>query len=274
MPIAAAKLRALRPDDQFLISYPRSGNTWVRYLILDVIILQRPEIPVPRHPGLLVPDIHINELDHPHQRDFSLPTRLFKSHNLADLRGRRFVYVFRDPADALVSFWHFHLRQGKVAEGAKVLDRFCQTMLGGWCNHMEMALAAREARPTDVHLVSFEMLLRDTRRELGRVTTFYGLPANEDVLFQAVERNAHGNLRAKEQAMPKKGGELFFRVGRSGSGREELSAEIMAMIGERAAPLFERAQQLAGWNQARPTLPFNKSDAGEILCGGGVPSGA
>ncbi len=39
--IAESRL-AVRPDDTFIVSYPRSGNTWTRFLIANLLHPQEP----------------------------------------------------------------------------------------------------------------------------------------------------------------------------------------------------------------------------------------
>ena len=246
MVVAPERLAALRPDDQFLVSYPRSGNRWVRHLLREVIALGRPNLPLPERPGMLIPDLHVHEMDHPARMDFGMPTRIFKSHNLRDLRGRRIVYIFREPADALVSYFHFHVREKiepeLVAQGP---DDFCRAMLPGWCEHVRMAFEEYAVTPSRVLLVSYEMLLRDGIRALGAITHFFGLMADEAVLATAVERNRFENLRAKEEQNPRHPEEFLCRKGRIGTGREELTVQTLQAIAAKARPIYDRAQTLA-----------------------------
>ena len=246
MEVAPERLAALRPDDQFLVSYPRSGNTWVRHLLREVIVLGRPDLPPPEKLWMLIPDLHVHEMEHPARRIFGMPTRIFKSHNLRDLRGRRIVYIFREPADALTSYFHFHLREKiepeLVAEGP---DAFCRAMLPGWCEHVQMALDEYAAVPSRMLLVSYEMLLRDGARALGAIAHFFGLKADEAGLAAAIERNKFENLRAKEAQNPQDSEEFFFRKGRTGTGREELTVETQQAIAAKAQTIYDRARAVA-----------------------------
>src|SRR5580765_660366 len=80
MEVAPERLAALQPDDQFLVSYPRSGNTWMRHLLRDVILLARPDLPPPEALWMLIPDLHVHAMDHSARALFGMPTRIFKSH--------------------------------------------------------------------------------------------------------------------------------------------------------------------------------------------------
>ena len=246
MDVAPERLAALRPDDQFLVSYPRSGNTWVRHLLREVILLGRPDLPPPEALWMLIPDLHVHEMEHVARTVFGMPTRIFKSHNLRDLRGRRIVYIFREPADALISYFHFHVREKiepeLVAQGA---DAFCRAMLPGWCEHVQMALDEYAAGRSRVLLASYEILHRDGARALGTITHFFGLKADEAVLAAAIDRNRFENLRAKEAQNPRHPEEFFFRKGRTGTGREELTIETQRAIAAKARPIYDRARAVA-----------------------------
>jgi hypothetical protein len=68
----AGRSLAVRPDDTFLVCYPRSGSTWTRFLIANLI-----------HPGKAVTFANIEEL---------IPDcEAHSSRYLKRLRGRRMI---------------------------------------------------------------------------------------------------------------------------------------------------------------------------------------
>lgn len=117
-------------------------------------MLGRPYLPPPEKLWMLIPDLQVHPMEHPTRTDFSMPTRIFKSQNLRDVRGHRIVYIFREPTDALVSYFHFHIREKWKPElVARGPDAFCQAMLPEWCEHVEMALDEYAAAPSQMLLV-------------------------------------------------------------------------------------------------------------------------
>src|ERR1017187_7417206 len=86
------------PDDVFLTSYPRSGNTWTRFLVGNLIYqdLGVSFLNVER----LVPDMY-KTADWVMRR---LPRpRVLKSHECFDPRYPKVIYIVRDPRDVAVS---------------------------------------------------------------------------------------------------------------------------------------------------------------------------
>ena len=246
MPIPAAHLNALQPSDQFLISYPRSGNTWMRNLLKDVIILSRPDLPQDVHPDHLLPDIHQGGPAHPAQQQFGMQSRILKSHNIRDIHSHRAVYLFRTAADSLLSYYHFGIlrRQPWFIEG-ETADDFCRRFLPTWDVHMRIALEMHIASPARVLFVSYERLLADGLHELRRVVDFYGLIATDETLTAATERNSFEKLRAREQQRVPDAKGFFYRKGREGSAREELSAATVEFLENATHAAHAQARQFA-----------------------------
>lgn len=243
MPIPQDRLQSLRPNDQFLVSYPRSGNTWTRHLLRDVIALEKPDVPYPENLWQVIPDLHIpaHQMEHEAVQQFGMPTRILKSHNLTDLGNRRFVYIARQPADSLVSYYHFHRLHDRMKELVTTgIDAFCCAMVDGWVEHVELALKRHQENPTDVLLVTYEGLHADGVSELRRIAQFLGLTASDATLAAALERSAFAKLRSREESQRDGSDEYFFRKGKSGTAKTELSPETLEMISAKAQATYQR----------------------------------
>jgi Sulfotransferase domain len=93
---------AVRHDDTFLVSYPRSGNTWTRFLIANLL-----------HPNKSVSFANIEHLipdceamSSRYLKRLSSP-RVIKSHEYFDHRYKKVVYIVRDPRDVVLSYHSF-----------------------------------------------------------------------------------------------------------------------------------------------------------------------
>src|SRR5947199_5455833 len=74
------------PDDVFIVSYPKSGNTWARFLIGNLFHDDEPVTFA--NVEERVPSIYV----HPDRALRRLP-RILKSHECFDPRYRRVIYI-------------------------------------------------------------------------------------------------------------------------------------------------------------------------------------
>jgi hypothetical protein len=94
----AGRNLAVYPDDTFLVSFPRSGNTWTRFLMANLA-----------HPGTEVSFANIERLipDTASQSSRTLKRtprpRIIKSHEYFDARYPKVIYIVRDPRDVALS---------------------------------------------------------------------------------------------------------------------------------------------------------------------------
>ena len=88
---------AVHDADVFIVSYPRSGNTWIRFLLAN--LLAPHETITFRNIENFVPDLHKSAA----VLDNWPGHRYIKSHHRCYDRYPRFLYLYRDGRDAVVS---------------------------------------------------------------------------------------------------------------------------------------------------------------------------
>src|SRR5216117_3316416 len=103
--VPAGRRLTVFPDDVFIVSYPRSGNTWTRFLIGNLLYQDDPVTfsNIERR----IPEIYFNP-DHVMRR-LSRP-RILKSHECFQPRYKRIIYIVRDPRDVCVSNYHHNVK--------------------------------------------------------------------------------------------------------------------------------------------------------------------
>ena len=110
-------------DDVWIVSYPKSGNTWTRFLIGNLVaggkVVDWSNI------ERIVPDIYINR--DPLLKDLPRP-RYFKSHEGYRPDYRRVIFIVRDPRDVAVSYYHF-ARKAKHLSVDASMDEFMAKFL-------------------------------------------------------------------------------------------------------------------------------------------------
>ena len=160
------------------------------------------------------------------------------------------VVVIRHPADVAVSLSHFFSwdlercvafllnEQAALCRSGKRGGNQVRQFMGSWASHVGSWVDQREI---PVLVLRYEDLLLAPEREFQRLAVFLELPADSGLMAAAVANTRFDKLRAKEE---KEGGfqerppgcERFFRSGRSGEGRQQLSTEQLARLDTAFAP--------------------------------------
>jgi len=164
------------------------------------------------------------------------------------------VVVIRHPADVAVSLSHFFSwplercveflldEQAGLCRSSKRGGQQVRQFMGTWANHVQ-SWVDQELIP--VLLLRYEDLLTQPELEFSRLATFLDLPAEAPLIHEAVANTRFDKLRAKEDEEGgfherPEGCKRFFRSGRSGEGRERLTAEQHEQLEVAFAPTLDR----------------------------------
>jgi len=234
------------PDDTFLVSYPKSGNTWVRFLLANLI-----------HPNETVSFANINQLlpaPGVITKRFlkSVPRpRILKSHEPFDARFRKVIYLVRDPRDVAVSEYHFDLKKRYIAADM-TLDQFVRPFLAGetssygsWWEHVASWVGARQGN-SNFLVTRYEDMLTDPIVETAKIAEFLGIKADAERLTSAVARSSADRMRKlEEQDADKWTGTKdtrkeipFVRAAKSGGWKESLPRRAVEEIEIAWSPLM------------------------------------
>lgn len=188
------------PDDVFLVSYPKSGNTWTRFLIANLVYPERnPDF---SNINELIPDPealakrHMDRMPRP---------RLIKSHQYFDPRYPKVIYVVRDPRDVVLSEYYFDIKRRAISEGyplEQFVLRFVRGELnhpyGTWGENVATWLYTRRNSPRFL-LVRYEALQSEGMHELSRMAEFLGIAATPQRLALAIEQSSAKRMRELEK---------------------------------------------------------------------------
>ncbi len=206
-------LRTIRPTDTFIVSYPKSGNTWVRFLLANTILGDR--VATFHDLDELVPDVHKYRA----RIELTWKRRLIKTHYAFCSHYPRFVYICRDGRDALVSFYHYQMQRGQFSGSFSEFIRSRQTNIFGrwrWHEHVSEALREKDRRPDDVIFLRYEDMLSDPFAVAPDLVAFCGIEASSDRVANAVRNCSFEKLRDIETSYGGLGDvERFMRKGKS-----------------------------------------------------------
>ena len=236
--------KELKETDIFVASYPRSGNTWTRLLLSDVMLQVlgfETDVKLPIVLGKISPDNTIDLISEIDPKVLELPFRLIKTHERYDgIRGYKAIHIFRNPADSLTS--EFQLKKRKnpeyLADFYSDPDVFCRFHVSVWSTYMKTYIEAKEKNPERLMFVSYETLHEKPVEAVKKMTEFMGLDATMQMCANAVE---HHRIEKKQELA---GNSQFFRKGKVGSAREELPGETVDYIESKGMGMYDRAKQL------------------------------
>jgi hypothetical protein len=236
------------PDDVFLTSYPRSGNTWTRFLVGNLVHQDEPVTFT--NLERLLPDMYV----HSDREMRNLPRpRIIKSHECFDPRYNRVIYIVRDPRDVAVSNYHWELKKGSFPDGfpmQEFVPRWMRSLywprLGCWGDHVTSWLSTRKGRNGFV-VVRYEDLMSSTQEQLAKMASLLDINPDPERLRRAAELSSADRMRQLENS---EGGKWvqtkytrqdkpFVRKASTGGWRTVLPQESVALVESEWGHLME-----------------------------------
>ena len=187
------------PDDTFLVSYPKSGNTWARFLLANLIYGQ--EKVSFANIESRIPDVYKDTQKE--LRRVPRP-RILKSHEYFDPRYKKVIYIVRDPRDVAVSYYHFHLKKGIIPDGyplAPYVTRFVAGNVdayGTWRENAASWLGTRYGTAAFL-LLRYEDMLENTAGALARMAEFLQIARRPEEISRAVALSSADRMRKMER---------------------------------------------------------------------------
>lgn len=256
----------------WVASYPRSGNTWLRFLIANLVIK-----PIESSAELneVIPGIHRGVRA---MHLFGNRTTFIKTHWAwrPDLPLREDVigaiYILRNPLDVAVSNANYRLlgagkrlasmsQAEREAFETRLIDEFIaeggdptwrRQGMGTWDENVRSWLA--KSNPVPRLILRYEDLKADTAKHAADICRFLNLTKTPDEIAQAVERSSLTALRAMEERKIANEAEGFFydreRAAAVEAGRRFINR---GEVGAGAARLTE-AQRQAALERFGPTM--------------------
>ncbi len=246
-----------RPDDIFIVTYPRSGTTWMQMILYQLTTDGSMDIP------------HIAEYCPWFERSLrsgrafeTRPSpRLFKSHlpyQKIPKGPGKYIYVAREGKDVAVSYYHlYRMYQGYAGTFAEFFEQFMsgKVQSGSWFRHVRGWW--EHGRDPNVLFLTYEELTRDLESCIRKVSDFCGLYVPSERLPGIVARCSFNFMKKHEaqfdptmETLWEEGVQLnsFLRSGRVGEGKTHLNSEQEA----RFSRAFRQQLEPAGYSWPIP----------------------
>jgi hypothetical protein len=247
--------RYVRDTDVFLVGHPKSGNTWLAYMLAILVNRDRDGQINIGNVGEYVPVIHHSDTAIRHWTQLR-PPRIFRNEApLFPTRYPKTIYIARDPRAALVSYYH-HCVHDTGRTDWPITDFVDEMISKGQIASLEPTLVRWDkqvdawidrAKRQPVLLVKYEDLLSNRRSCLVRLSEFLGLDTNDELLDLTVARGEFKSMRREEATFGaesyagEKGAKGYFvRKGEAESWRKELPQASVEKIEDAFGPVMRK----------------------------------
>jgi predicted nucleotidyltransferase len=190
-----AKFAKIRKNDVFLVSFPKSGNTWLRFLIGNYMHEKVDFSNV----NELVPDIHICGCKHLQKME---EQRFIKSHFTFNPTYPKVIYIKRNIKDVLISyfFWYKKVDPIKFNNFDQFFDLFVENgagIYGTWLSHVNNWI--NEAKDSQILVINYEDLKENTIKEMEKILNFCDIPIDKQKLISAIKNSDIKNMSKLEK---------------------------------------------------------------------------
>ena len=242
-----------RPDDIYIVTYPRSGTTWLQMILYQMMTDGEMSF---THISQVIPFFDRALLSRTDLAALQSP-RVFKTHlpfrNISTLPGR-YLYVARNGKDVLTSYYHFHKSHYNFERGlAEFFEDFVSGKLqyGSWFDHVS-EWRTHAGDPRTLFLL-YEDLVNNLEGCIRMIANFCGIVVPEVKYPIILERCGFGFMKRYEAKFDhavevswEEGGSVvkpaptgpFLREGRVGNWNEHLTSDQSKRFDELALSHF------------------------------------
>lgn len=226
----------LRNTDICYTSYPKSGSTWLSYILVLLTENKGSSLRDSYHwieNNWLYPrsDAYLEDARDP---------RIFASHMPYDMAVGgdpaqspcKYIYIARNPKDVCVSYYHFESKKswsGKyTGDWEHWLNMFVngQVQRGSWFDHVLGWWKHRDA--DNILFLTYEGLKNDIDGQLKKIADFLGVELTPSKLEEVKKAINFSNMKSNEFSGlgdVKELGSTFFRKGQVGSWKEQFTVQ-------------------------------------------------
>jgi hypothetical protein len=217
------KISDIKPKDMFIAGYPKSGNTWLQFLMCGILCRMDMSVTTQNMVRDIVPDIQFNDR---YRRYFS--EMCFKTHSAPAPNMKKVIHVVRDGRDAYCSYYAMLQAQGENVSMEDLIHARLNFPGMGWSSHYDQW--KNNPFDSEILLVKYEDLLDDGLNQMKRLAAFAEADIDDELLKKIYLNCSFNEMQEKEKDNWLKKGEWkegwkFVRKGKSGSYKTEMTED-------------------------------------------------
>lgn len=217
------------PDDIYIASYPKSGNTWLRFVLANMRS-KGEEInfnTIDRY----VPDVYTSKEIINSQKN----GRIIKTHQTLFEYYPKTVYIYRDYRDVLVSFYYYEtgLNHFKGTFEQFISSSNVSQPFGTWKEHVLQALKFKHDHPERILLLSYEALLLSPVQHITSIAAFCDIQpflSFEEINARCEFSRLKENETVHSSDFQKQSNQPFFREGKKGNWKTHFSESLIKIL--------------------------------------------
>lgn len=209
--------------DIFLASFPKSGNTWLRFILANALYPES-ELSLANITAKF-PTMHKSTAEE--IKKLASP-RFIKTHDAFFSLYGKTIYLVRDYRDVAVSAY-FHAKSKSNYSGniSSFISGNMLNAFGPWHWHVSEAMKKKESDESNFLLIRYEDLRNSPVEHIKVILNFCGITSTLDA-SEINERASFGKLKSKEQS--ENTDKDFFRSGISGDWKNHLRENDLKVL--------------------------------------------
>lgn len=251
--------RHLRSSDVFIVGHPKSGNTWVTYMLATVLYKDYEHRLTLVNLKEFIPFIHGEDDKIAHFPKLPDPRIFRNEYPVYPELYPKTIYLVRDPRAVLVSYYH-HYRTVTNDMKRTLRDFVEEYIVYGCIRNFDISIVRWDRQVLEwirrankdgcTMIVKYEDMAHDRQRVLKKAVEFIGIPCAEEDVALATARGSFAAMRADEEQHGAESypGEIgtrgrFIRRGKADGWREEMPSDL----GETIEDKFRGAMEKVGY---------------------------